>query len=75
MCITRVGRILSVHNSKATVKLLGDNRVIENVDVSMITARQNSYIEIYANLALGLLSQKEASQRGKAWVEVMRARG
>jgi hydrogenase maturation factor len=75
MCITRVGKILSLHNSRASVKLFGDDRIVENVDVSMIDARPSSYVEIYANLALRSLSAKEAGQRKKAWVEVVRARG
>jgi hypothetical protein len=64
-----------MHNSRASVKLLGDNRIVENIDVSMIDARPSSYVEVYANLALRLLSAKEASQRKKVWIEVMRARG
>jgi hydrogenase maturation factor len=74
MCITRVGKVLSIDNSKATVKLLGDDRIVDNIDVSMIAAGLNSFVEVYANLALRVLSTKEANKRKRDWVEVMRSR-
>jgi hydrogenase maturation factor len=74
MCITRVGKVLSLDKSKATVKLLGDDRILEDIDVSMINARPNSYVEIYANLAVSVLSANEANQRKQAWIEVKRFR-
>jgi hydrogenase maturation factor len=74
MCVTRPAKVLSVHNSKATVRLLGDSRIIENIDVSMIDAKQNSYVELYANLAIALLSAKEAKLRKEAWIEVIHSR-
>lgn len=74
MCITRVGKVLSLHNSKAIVKLLGDDRIIDLVDVSMINAKRNSYVEVYANLAISTLTSREADQRKRAWLEVMRTR-
>ncbi len=74
MCITRVGKVLSLDKSKATVKLLGDNKIVDNIDVSMVEAGLNSFVEVYANLALGVLTTKEANRRKRAWVEVMRSR-
>jgi hydrogenase maturation factor len=74
MCITRVGKVVSIYKSKATVMLVGDDRIVENIDVSMIDAKPNSYIEVYANLALATLSIREANQRKRAWLEVMRSR-
>lgn len=74
MCITRVGKVLSLDKSKATVKLLGDNKIVDNIDVSMVEAGLNSFVEVYANLALGQLTAKEANERKRAWVEVMRSR-
>ncbi len=74
MCITRVGKVISIDKSKAIVKLVGDDRIVENVDVSMVDAKPESYIEVYANLALGTLSVREANQRKRAWLEVMRSR-
>lgn len=74
MCITRVGKVVSLNKPKATVKLLGDGKVVEDIDVSMIDVELNSYVEVYANLALGTLSTKEANARKRAWLEVMRSR-
>lgn len=74
MCITRVGKIVSLDKSKAIVKLLGENRTVEDIDVSMVDARVNSFVEVYANLALKVLGSKEASERKRAWEEVMKAR-
>jgi hydrogenase maturation factor len=74
MCITRVGKVLSLSKSKATVELFGDGKLVENVDVSMVEARINSFVEVYANLALGVLSSKEANQRKRAWIAIMQSR-
>ncbi len=74
MCITRAGKVVSLNKPKATVKLLGDGKVVEDIDVSMINVELNSYVEVYANLALATLSTKEANARKRAWLEVMRSR-
>lgn len=75
MCITRVGKIVSLKESKsATVRLLGDDKIVEDVDVSMIKAKLNSFVEVYANLALRKLSPTEAEERRQAWVGIMRSR-
>ncbi|MCL4519376.1 MAG: hypothetical protein M1587_09280, partial [Thaumarchaeota archaeon] len=74
MCITRVGKVISLCKPKATVKLVGDSKVLEDIDVSMVDAELNSYVEVYANLALAILSTKEANSRRRAWLEVMRSR-
>ena len=74
MCITRVGKVISLYKPKATVKLVGDGKVLEDIDVSVVDAELNSYVEVYANLALAILSTKEANARKRAWLEVMRSR-
>jgi hydrogenase maturation factor len=75
LCITRVGKIISLNESKsATIRLLGDNKMVEDVDVSMIKAKLNNFVEVYANLALRKLSQTEAEERRQAWVEITRSR-
>ncbi|MDG6907027.1 MAG: hypothetical protein JRN20_14740 [Nitrososphaerota archaeon] len=53
---------------------MGDGKVVEDIDVSMIDVELNSYVEVYANLAVGTLSTKEANARKRAWLEVMRSR-
>jgi hydrogenase maturation factor len=71
MCITKVGKIVAIQKARATVKLVGDDRMVDNIDVSMVDAKVNSYVELYANLALGILSGREANQRKRTWLEVM----
>jgi hydrogenase maturation factor len=74
LCITRVGKIISLKEERATVRLLGDERIVEDIDVSIIKAKLNSFVEVYANLALRKLTLKEAEERKLAWVEVTRSR-
>lgn len=74
MCITRVGKVIALNKNRASVKLVGDDRIVEDIDVSMIDAPVDSYIEVYANLALSKLSVKEANSRKRIWRDVMRAR-
>jgi hydrogenase maturation factor len=77
MCISRVGKIVSLKDNRiAAVRLLGDDRLVENIDVSMLDdVKKNSYVEVFANLALSTLPPKIALERKKAWIEVMKARG
>jgi hydrogenase maturation factor len=69
-----VGKIISLKEERATVRLLGDERIVEDIDVSIIKAKLNSFVEVYANLALRKLTLKEAEERKLAWVEVTRSR-
>jgi hydrogenase maturation factor len=70
MCITRVGKVLSVEKSRARVKIVADDRILENIDVSMINPVPNSYIEVYANLGMSVLTAEQARQRKRLWNEV-----
>ena len=75
MCITRVGRVMSKKGSKATVRLL-DRNTTSVVDVSMIgDVRRNTYVEIFADQALNVLSRKEAELRKKMWNEIKEKAG
>ncbi len=74
MCISRVGKIISLARGKAVVRLVGTEQILENVDVSMISEpRKGGYIEIFANLALSKVTPKEAVRRRHVWREVMEA--
>ena len=75
MCISRIGKILSVNKSKARVQLLGDDRIVDDIDISMIEAKVDSFVEVFANIALTTISLREAMKRKKMWVAVMNARG
>jgi hydrogenase maturation factor len=69
MCITRVGKILSVHGNRAVVALVGDDAT-RDIDISMVSIEKNSYVEVFADFALAQLSSKEARQRKRLWREL-----
>jgi hydrogenase maturation factor len=62
MCITRVGQVLSLEGTRANVKYL-DTGALANIDISMIDASKNSYVEIFANHAIGRISKREAETK------------
>ena len=74
MCISRIGKVLSTSKTKAKVQLLGDDRIVDDIDISMIDAKADSYVEVFANIALSTVSPREAMKRKKMWVAVMNAR-
>jgi hypothetical protein len=74
MCVTRVGRVLSVNGGKAVVRFFDDN-TMGGVDVSMLDAKKDSYVEVFANLALSSLTAREAEKRRRAWLEIRKAAG
>ena len=74
MCISRVGKVLSIDKTRAEIQLLGDDRIVEDIDISMIAAKIDSYVEVFANIALSVISTRDAMKRKKMWVAVMNAR-
>ena len=62
MCVTRVGRILSIQGTIASVFYL-DDLVVCEVDVSMVHARKGSYVEVFAEQAIGRITKKRPSSR------------
>jgi hydrogenase maturation factor len=75
MCLTRVGRIVNIEGSRAEISYL-DNREKTEVDVSMVDARKGSYVEIFANVAIGRITKKEADHRQALQLELRaRAKG
>lgn len=73
MCITRVGKVLSVAGGKAKVEFF-DDRVLGDVDVAVVgEVKRGAFVEVFGNLALSVLSPPEARKRKKAWEEVRRA--
>lgn len=75
MCLTRVGRIVSIEGGRAEISYL-DNREKTEVDVSMVDARRGSYVEIFANVAIGRITKKEADHRRALQLELRaRAKG
>jgi hydrogenase maturation factor len=72
MCISRVGRIIALTSTgKAKVKLVGSENTLDDVDVSMIaSAKKGTFVEIFANLAMGVVTRSEARRRDKLWREI-----
>ncbi len=74
MCTTRVGKVLEVSGKNALVEFF-DGRTSDAIDVSMVGAKVGSYVEVFGNLALSLLSETEAKRRRVAWKAIMKAAG
>jgi len=73
VCITRVGKVLTVSEGTATVRFF-DGRESESVDISFLRGvKRGTYVEVYGNLALSILSVLEAKSKLKAWEEVRKA--
>lgn len=70
MCVTRVGKVLSVQGTRATVKIL-DTGAVADVDVSMVIAKKNGYVEIFADTAIGSLTKKEAEYKSSLRKEAL----
>jgi hydrogenase maturation factor len=72
LCIARVGKATSVKDGKGSVEFF-DGRTLEGVDVKLVKARVGDYVEVFANVALSVLSTGEARRRREAWEEVREA--
>jgi hydrogenase maturation factor len=73
MCVTRVGKVLSMSEGKAKVEFF-DGRALGGVDISMTEGVvKGTYVEVYGNLALSTLSPIEARKREAAWREIRKA--
>ena len=73
MCITRVGRVLSIQGTAASVLYLDSGEVGE-VDVSMVRARMGSYVEVFADQAIGRITKREAEFKRDLRLEMNRLR-
>ena len=74
MCIARVGKIVGLANGRATVEFF-DGRALDEVDLSVVKAKVGSYVEVFGNMALLVLSAAEARSRKRVWSEVKAAAG
>ena len=73
MCVTRVGRILSIQGTIASVFYL-DDLVVCEVDVSMVHAWKGSYVEVFAEQAIGRITKREAEFKRDLRLEMNRLR-
>jgi len=74
MCVTRAGRVVSASKGKARVEFF-DGRALDDVDISVVNAKKGAFVEVFGNLALGILSPAEARRRKEVWAEVAKAIG
>ena len=72
MCIARVGKVLSVADSSATIRFL-DGRVTDGVDISVVGAQEGAYVEVMGNFALSVLTKEQLRERKAAWALIQQA--
>jgi hypothetical protein len=70
MCVTRVGKVISVQGTRAIVRIL-DTGAIADINVSLVDAKKNAYLEIFADSAIGSLNKREAEWKSKIRSELM----
>ena len=70
MCVTRVGKVLSVQGTRAMVRIL-ETGAVADINVSLVEAKKNAYLEIFADSAIGSLSKREAEWKSKIRSEFM----
>ena len=66
-----MARVISVKDTNATVLLLDSNETKE-VDVSMVDAPRGSYVEVFAEQAIGRITKKEAERKRELRLAMMR---
>jgi len=74
MCVTRAGKVVYASHGRARVEFF-DGRALDDVDLSVVDAKKGAFVEVFGNLALGVLSPAEARRRKEAWIEVAKAAG
>jgi hydrogenase maturation factor len=73
MCVTRAGKVISLEGVRARVRYL-DSDVVDEVDVSMVDAKKGSYVEVFADQAIGRITKKEAEFKRDLRLELNRIR-
>jgi hydrogenase maturation factor len=70
LCITRLGRVLALKGNRATVEFL-DTELIKDIDISMVkSVARNSFVEVFGDVALSLISPRQAKSRQKLALEI-----
>ena len=72
MCITRVGKVTSTSQGRASVDF-SDGRALDGVDVSMVATTRGDFVEVFGNLALSVITPSDAKKRLAAWKEIREA--
>jgi len=71
LCLTKAARVLSIGGPTARVRFL-DSATVGEVDVSMVDAKKGSYVEVFADRAIRLISKKEAEYKRDLRLELDR---
>jgi prefoldin subunit 5 len=74
MCVTRVARVISTQGTNAKVLYL-DSELAGEVDTTMVPVRKGSYVEIFADQAIGRITKKEAEFKRELRLQIEKARG
>lgn len=72
MCIARVGKVAAESQGRALVEFF-DGRSLDGVDVSVAGAKRGDFVEVFGDLALSVITPREAERRRAAWREVREA--
>ncbi len=59
MCVTKAAVVVSIKGARAKVRFMGTDRVDE-VDISMVGVKKGSYVEVFADQAIGRITKREA---------------
>jgi hydrogenase maturation factor len=74
VCIARVGRILRLQGDRALVEFF-DYDTARDVDVSMVDATKDAYVEVFGDRAIARLTKRDAEARKKIWSELRELAG
>jgi hydrogenase maturation factor len=70
MCFARLGRVLALEGKRATVEFL-DTQLVKDIDISMVeSVGKNSFVEVFGDVALCLISPRQAKSRQKLALEI-----
>ena len=72
VCVTRVGKVLSMRGTQATVKILDSGDVVE-VSLAVSGAKKNSLLEIFADCAIGILTKREAEWKRSIRAQLLKS--
>ena len=71
MCLTKVATVLSLDGARAKVRFL-DSGTVGDIDVSMVDAKKGSYLEVFADRAIGRITKREADYKRDLRLELDR---
>lgn len=70
MCITKAAKVISLESDEAKVRFL-DSGTVRNVNVSLVHAKEGSYVEVFADHAISKISKEEARRKTAFLLQVI----